>query len=216
MWPKTARRGRFSSIAASSAGLPKLPSPAPSQWPFGRRVQDQHRALGAGRDHRRSPPRRRGRSSSPRGWSGCRRRGRRTRPRRSSSPRRAGRSPRPSRRPRRAARRRSRCCRGRARSASDRGQGADRLLQPLVDRGEVAGADHDVGVGRHLDQLRALLEVAVEVAEGEHLHARNLPARRRLRAPDSTETRPNWRGRQGRQERRGFAGSSSSRTCRSK
>src|SRR5262249_28401743 len=34
MWPKTARRGRCSSIAASSAGLPKPPS-GPSQWPFG-------------------------------------------------------------------------------------------------------------------------------------------------------------------------------------
>ena len=36
MWPQTASRGRFSSIARSSAGLPKwVPSPALSQWPWG-------------------------------------------------------------------------------------------------------------------------------------------------------------------------------------
>ena len=46
-------------------------------------------------------------------------------------------------------------------------QRGDRLVEALVDRGEVAGADHHVGVGRHLDQLRGLVEVAVQVAEGE-------------------------------------------------
>ena len=62
-------------------------------------------------------------------------------------------------------------------------------LEPLVDRGEVAGADHDVGLGRHLDQLRRLVEVAVQVAEGEELHRRETyplaagrgPSRRRGR-----------------------------------
>ena len=66
----------------------------------------------------------------------------------------------------------SRCCRGPGRSASRSAPGPDRLLQPLVDRGEVAGPDHHVGVGRHLDQRGRLPQVPVQVAEGEQLHAR--------------------------------------------
>ena len=64
-------------------------------------------------------------------------------------PRRGGRSPRPIPRRRRAARPRSRCCRAPGRSARAIGcQRVDRLLEALVDRGEVAGGDHDVGVAR--------------------------------------------------------------------
>lgn len=37
-------------------------------------------------------------------------------------------------------------------------------------RGEVAGADHHVGLGRHRDQLGRLSEVAVQVAESEQFH----------------------------------------------
>ena len=38
-------------------------------------------------------------------------------------------------------------------------------------RGDTGYMSEAGGVGRHLDQLRALIEIAVEVAEGEQLHA---------------------------------------------
>ena len=53
--------------------------------------------------------------------------------------------------------------------AVDRLEGVDRLLEAFVDRGEVAGGDHDVRLGGALHQSRALLEVAVDVAEAEEL-----------------------------------------------
>ena len=40
-------------------------------------------------------------------------------------------------------------------------------VEAVVDRGEVAGADHDVGIGAQLDELGGLVEVAVQVGEGE-------------------------------------------------
>ena len=39
-----------------------------------------------------------------------------------------------------------------------------------MDRGEVAGPDHDVGVAAALDQGGGSVEVAVQVAEGEQPH----------------------------------------------
>ena len=45
-------------------------------------------------------------------------------------------------------------------------------LEPLVLRGEVAGADHDVGVGRGGHELLGGGQIVVEVAEGEKLHGR--------------------------------------------
>jgi hypothetical protein len=53
--------------------------------------------------------------------------------------------------------------------ALDRLEGVNRLLEALVDRGQVAGGDHHVGFLRALHQSRALLEVAVDVAEGEEV-----------------------------------------------
>src|SRR5689334_6719563 len=55
------------------------------------------------------------------------------------------------------------------RRALDRLQGADRLLEALVDRGEVAGGDDHVGLGGALHKSRALVEVAVDVAEAEEV-----------------------------------------------
>ena len=76
--------------------------------------------------------------------------------------------------------------------ALDRGQRLDRLREALVDRGEVARPDDDVGAGAELDQPSGLIEVAVQVAEGEDPHRRqptpcralpsSLPPRTRARA----------------------------------
>ena len=52
----------------------------------------------------------------------------------------------------------------------DRPQRVDRLPEALVDRGEVAGGDHRVGLGGALDQVGRLVEVAMQVAEREQLH----------------------------------------------
>jgi len=41
-----------------------------------------------------------------------------------------------------------------------------------VDRGEIARGDHDVGVAGHLHESSRLPEIAMQVAEGEQLHAR--------------------------------------------
>jgi hypothetical protein len=48
----------------------------------------------------------------------------------------------------------------------------ERLLEPTVNRGEVARGDHDVGVAGHVRELPRLLDVAMQIAEGEQLHAR--------------------------------------------
>ena len=146
MWPQTASRGRFSSIAASSAGLPKwVPSPPLSQWPRGGEWRTRTAPSGQALDHPRrllvveveAPFPGRGRMPAPR-------------PKNSSppivvpSPCSTVAALQPA---------------AASRSASvglvvagdqhgrrlDRRERVDRLLQPLVDRGEVAGADHHVG-----------------------------------------------------------------------
>ena len=61
------------------------------------------------------------------------------------------------------------------RRSLDRSEGVDRLLEPVVLIGEVAGGDHDVVVGAALDQRSRPVEVAVQVAEGEELHRRQPP-----------------------------------------
>ena len=113
MWPQTASRGRFSSIAREQRLAAEVVAAAVRvAVALGRRVEDED---GAPRGSRRASPwrrRRRGRSSSPTASPGCRRRARRTRPRRPSSLRRAGRWPTPRPPPPRAAPRRSRCCLG--------------------------------------------------------------------------------------------------------
>ena len=43
-----------------------------------------------------------------------------------------------------------------------------------MDGGEVAGTDDDIGVGGELGQPGCLLEVTVEVAEGEDAHGGTL------------------------------------------
>src|SRR5262245_10424900 len=52
----------------------------------------------------------------------------------------------------------------------DPAQRVDRLIESAVDRGEVAGADDDVGSGAALDEVGAAIEVAMDVAEREHQH----------------------------------------------
>jgi len=59
----------------------------------------------------------------------------------------------------------------------DSSQRPDRLAETLVNGGEVASADHHVRLGGHRDQLGRLIEVPVQVAEGEQLHAPNLAGR---------------------------------------
>src|SRR5512132_2527500 len=52
----------------------------------------------------------------------------------------------------------------------DRAEGADRLLETFLDRGEVAGGDHDVGLGGALGEAGGLIQVPVQIAEGEQPH----------------------------------------------
>ena len=145
MWPQTASGGCFASIASRIAVLPRCsPGRRAVAVALRRRVDDQHGAVGAGGEplgglllgQVEAPVPGRRRDAGAEAEEG--------RCRRSRPTRRAGRSPRPSRRRRRrrAARPRSRCCRGRGSSAS-RSPPAPRSsrLEPLVNRGEVAGAD---------------------------------------------------------------------------
>src|SRR5688572_21433386 len=53
----------------------------------------------------------------------------------------------------------------------DLAQRRERLLEPTVNRGEVARGDHDVGVAGHVRELPRLIDVAMQVAEGVKLHA---------------------------------------------
>ena len=67
MWPQTASRGRFSSIAREQRRAAEVVAAAVGvAVALRRRVEDEDRALGAGGEHLRPRPRRRGRSSSPR------------------------------------------------------------------------------------------------------------------------------------------------------
>jgi hypothetical protein len=58
-----------------------------------------------------------------------------------------------------------------------------------VDRGEVAGRDHHVRVRRAIDELSRLVEVAMEVAEGEDPHPRECASARAAAAFRGTARR---------------------------
>jgi hypothetical protein len=52
----------------------------------------------------------------------------------------------------------------------DLAEGVDDAVQSEAHRGEVAGADHDIGLVRALHEPRRLVAVTVQVAEGEQPH----------------------------------------------
>ncbi len=158
------RRQRARSRRRAPASRGSRRRPTTSQWPLRRRVEDQHRALRAMPRAPRWPRRPRGRSSSPTGSRECPRRGRRTSCPRSRQTRRGGLSPRSQ-------------AEAASRSASSVSlfpgtstvgvsiarQRADRLLEALMDRGEVARSDHDVGFAAPLDERGGAPKVAMEV-----------------------------------------------------
>ena len=175
MWPQTATRGLTSSIAAAIAGLPSsVPEPSRSQWPRGGEWRTSTASSGQSASRSAAASSSRSKLQSH-GVVGI------------PAPRPKKVTPSSSAESAVQHRRGLPVLRGLAERVLglvvagheegrrlDRGQRADRVVEALVDRGEVAGADHDVEVARALDEARRRVEVHVQVAEREGLHRGSL------------------------------------------